>query len=457
MAISIHPPLAGRDLKQQPSQSNQKNFNPPAPCGAGPPFLYHSFTKIYISIHPPLAGRDSSKDDADTVMRISIHPPLAGRDTAFLRDTLSRAISIHPPLAGRDIQFLDDFRRAKFQSTRPLRGGTLTYAPSGKRAAISIHPPLAGRDVRGLCFSAASSYFNPPAPCGAGPSGGRTARRPAHFNPPAPCGAGLRSAACSTIRCYFNPPAPCGAGPLHCCLSGPEKDFNPPAPCGAGPWDHSCLSLPQIFQSTRPLRGGTRDVPAQWRIFVISIHPPLAGRDMTGCWRCPYHGTFQSTRPLRGGTRRCSGHRSARPISIHPPLAGRDHRACLIVQEAVISIHPPLAGRDSGVPRAGADDGHFNPPAPCGAGLVDDGATISAPAFQSTRPLRGGTAILHKKTVQNIAYCTKSAFTLAVLSGFLALMRPFFLPNVHKFRCEPSEESLLAPRSHAYTIRTPSG
>ena len=77
--------------------------------------------------------------------------------------------------------------------------------------------------------------------------------------------------------------------------------------------------------------------------------------------------------------------------------------------------------------------------------------------FQSTRPLRGGTAILHKKTVQNIAYCTKSAFTLAVLSGFLALMRPFFLPNVHKFRCEPSEESLLAPRSHAYTIRTPSG
>lgn len=82
---------------------------------------------------------------------------------------------------------------------------------------------------------------------------------------------------------------------------------------------------------------------------------------------------------------------------------------------------------------------------------------VKGQKFQSTRPLRGGTAILHKKTVQNIAYCTKSAFTLAVLSGFLALMRPFFLPNVHKFRCEPSEESLLAPRSHAYTIRTPSG
>ena len=102
---------------------------------------------------------------------------------------------------------------------------------------------------------------------------------------------------------------------------------------------------------------------------------------------------------------------------------------------AKISIHPPLAGRD----------------------LAMSVGFIPARIFQSTRPLRGGTAILHKKTVQNIAYCTKSAFTLAVLSGFLALMRPFFLPNVHKFRCEPSEESLLAPRSHAYTIRTPSG
>lgn len=106
-------------------------------------------------------------------------------------------------------------------------------------------------------------------------------------------------------------------------------------------------------------------------------------------------------------------------------------------------------------PGRGAKPGH-RPRAPRSppAGAAGRGG---AGEFQSTRPLRGGTAILHKKTVQNIAYCTKSAFTLAVLSGFLALMRPFFLPNVHKFRCEPSEESLLAPRSHAYTIRTPSG
>ena len=138
-----------------------------------------------------------------------------------------------------------------------------------------------------------------------------------------------------------------------------------------------------------------------------------------------------------------------------PCGAGLDFRRFPAVRG--ISIHPPLAGRDCSAARPVKSSKNFNPPAPCGAGHLLIKAVSHGKIFQSTRPLRGGTAILHKKTVQNIAYCTKSAFTLAVLSGFLALMRPFFLPNVHKFRCEPSEESLLAPRSHAYTIRTPSG
>ena len=284
----------------------------------------------------------------------------------------------------------------------------------------------------------------------------------------------------------------------------------------------SPIAVP-LFQSTRPLRGGT-SVPDMDVCFeFISIHPPLAGRDDTA-----------------------SLVEILRDISIHPPLAGRDLDYLVVVFETLISIHPPLAGRDEiadveimleqifqstrplrgGTPadkrnvviqvfqstrplRGGtmvrfppnSFPTYFNPPAPCGAGLLCSWAVappitfqstrplrggtlrkvpsrrlhrfqstrplrggtstgslpLKSRLFQSTRPLRGGTAILHKKTVQNIAYCTKSAFTLAVLSGFLALMRPFFLPNVHKFRCEPSEESLLAPRSHAYTIRTPSG
>ena len=253
------------------------------------------------------------------------------------------------------------------------------------------------------------------------------------------------------------------------------------------------------FQSTRPLRGGTPLACVHFLRFVFQSTRPLRGGTKRAAWafRLPQ---FQSTRPLRGGTITFPHTSRCRFISIHPPLAGRDAAVSAAQNPIHISIHPPLAGRDDRdhpvrpdfwisihPPLAGRDPDrvivpssffNFNPPAPCGAGRPADKrnvvvqvfqstrplrggtATFNNPyrmfKFQSTRPLRGGTAILHKKTVQNIAYCTKSAFTLAVLSGFLALMRPFFLPNVHKFRCEPSEESLLAPRSHAYTIRTPS-
>ena len=166
-----------------------------------------------------------------------------------------------------------------------------------------------------------------------------------------------------------------------------------------------------LFQSTRPLRGGTISAKSNRHMQSFQSTRPLRGGTMRPCLS-PFLSLFQSTRPLRGGTIACEDLLPAWTFQSTRPLRG---------------------------------------------GTLSHLLSSFRRAFQSTRPLRGGTAILHKKTVQNIAYCTKSAFTLAVLSGFLALMRPFFLPNVHKFRCEPSEESLLAPRSHAYTIRTPSG
>ena len=152
--------------------------------------------------------------------------------------------------------------------------------------------------------------------------------------------------------------------------------FNPPAPCGAGPIVRSSWRTYPPFQSTRPLRGGTRDTE------LAEIRR-----------------IFQSTRPLRGGTAYVCKYISKGLISIHPPLAGRDQRfeghaagaanfnppaPCGAgpahqdqVPVMVISIHPPLAGRDSG-------DALAAPPAP----------------FQSTRPLRGGT----KLTVTNTAF-----------------------------------------------------
>ena len=145
---------------------------------------------------------------------ISIHPPRAGRDDLHHHADLRALISIHPPRAGRD-----------FSSHAAISS-----------ASISIHPPRAGRDSRLAAISAGVKYFNPPAPCGAGL---------------------LMRGVLSAV-----------------------SNFNPPAPCGAGPRD----SL------NRQVRVG------------ISIHPPHAGRDFSlGCnfgWR----EVFQSTRPVRGGT-----------------------------------------------------------------------------------------------------------------------------------------------------------
>ena len=172
----------------------------------------------------------------------------------------------------------------------------------------------------------ALTYFNPPAPCGAGLGSSCFAWRASNFNPPAPCGAGQQLSAAGFRDRDFNPPAPCGAGPRTTAYQITQIYFNPPAPCGAG--------RPEQLK------------PRAW--VLISIHPPLAGRDFqpcTGRHRKEYFNPpapcgagplirywaqmemqFQSTRPLRGGTRTYapSGERAA--ISIHPPLAGRDQR-----------------------------------------------------------------------------------------------------------------------------------
>ena len=58
-------------------------------------------------------------------------------------------------------------------------------------------------------------------------------------------------------------------------------------------------------------------------------------------------GRFQSTRPSRGETYLVSVGAMTDEISIHSPLAGRDLVHADRMLMAVISIHSPLAGRDS--------------------------------------------------------------------------------------------------------------
>ena len=131
-----------------------------------------------------------------------------------------------------------------------------------------------------------------------------------------------------------------------------------------------------VFQSTRPIRGATL-----WWVRGDG-----------------YTREFQSTRPVRGATcqsspgRRCRGHFNPRApygarqkntplrltilISIHAPHTGRDVlQSGLTCCTCSISIHAPHTGRDAAIP--------CTPP----PGVL----------FQSTRPIRGATALLQSR------------------------------------------------------------
>ena len=62
-------------------------------------------------------------------------------------------------------------------------------------------------------------------------------------------------------------------------------------------------------------------------------------------WECLI---FQSTRPSRGATDAAGEKLTGGEISIHAPLAGRDVGVSKdTIRRLLISIHAPLAGRDS--------------------------------------------------------------------------------------------------------------
>ena len=178
-----------------------------------------------------------------------------------------------------------------------------------------------------------------------------------------------------------------------CRYSHRSADFNPPAPCGAG--RPKIVNGPQKLISIHPPRAGRdmHETQRLWNDHSISIHPPRAGRDMHSASTTELQTDFNPPAPCGAGLlcfcgikqggcnfnppAPCgAGHHFAAfgpgqiRISIHPPRAGRDNFLLCDLATQNISIHPPRAGRD---------------PAP-------QQEPEPAPAFQSTRPVRGGTS-----------------------------------------------------------------
>ena len=146
---------------------------------------------------------------------------------------------------------------------------------------ISIHPPRAGWDAGGLTSALSGADFNPPTPCGVGLVEKAFSRKTEYFNPPTPCGVGRHVGQIAVPGLQFQSTHPVRGGTIMLgnldvsniisihppragwdIHSGPLcvacDDFNPPTPCGVGLLSIPVLALPATFQSTHPVRGGTR-------------------------------------------------------------------------------------------------------------------------------------------------------------------------------------------------------
>ena len=195
--------------------------------------------------------------------------------------TRAEAISIHAPLAGRDAGRPGPCRRSGDFNPRAPRGAR--QVPRGcclTVAMISIHAPLAGRD--------------------GGDSNVAAKRHPISIHAPL---AGRDSWAWT--------PA----------IS--STHFNPRAPRGARPGQLSHSAPLYLFQSTRPSRGATQTPVDQSSLAVFQSTRPSRGATCNAqpCYECK---KFQSTRPSRGATLRLDHYECQHCISIHAPLAGRD-------------------------------------------------------------------------------------------------------------------------------------
>ena len=218
-----------------------------------------------ISIHAPLAGRDGGGSNGPHKKKISIHAPLAGRDGREQRhDPQVAHFNPRAPCGARPRCAAVGTRSFRFQSTRPLRGATVTITPTRHvRAAFQSTRPLRGATSVGVRVIRPRNYFNPRAPCGARQNtAGITAMHEWNFNPRAPCGARRpRRRFLWQDQGEFQSTRPLrGATSNHLGEELTNLNFNPRAPCGA----RLITWMGQLLD------------------FYISIHAPLAGRD--GYW-----------------------------------------------------------------------------------------------------------------------------------------------------------------------------
>ena len=146
--ISIHPPRAGWDNLLKLGHGLGIHFNPPTPCGVGPiRLITQKITDNNFNPPTPCGVGQPGKNPKNPVNSISIHPPRAGWDSHATVSPLTRCNFNPPTPCGVGHANLSHINPSiTFQSTHPVRGGTISTTCPSFEPAISIHPPRAGWD-----------------------------------------------------------------------------------------------------------------------------------------------------------------------------------------------------------------------------------------------------------------------------------------------------------------------
>ena len=172
--------------------------------------------------------------------------------------------------------------------------------------------------------------------------------------------------------------------------------FNPRAPCGARRGPGNNYRFHPRFQSTRPLRGATLVRPVSFFISIYFNPRAPCGARRSDTVMDPSGILFQSTRPLRGATRWPRQSLLGRSISIHAPLAGRDMPPGWQVQSRHnFNPRAPCGARllrSASLSRSIL----FQSTRPLRGATGTSAQPSGIATFQSTRPLRGATAKVYK-------------------------------------------------------------
>ena len=254
-------PLRGATCSNGCPATIPPDFNPRSPYGERHIDIVTRMKEECISIHAPLTGSDQQRVYPHRPEKnISIHAPLTGSDCKGNGSgIITTNFNPRSPYGERHAAFVDFVRRAKFQSTLPLRGATICLGGRNPGIPISIHAPLTGSDPLTVPCQAATADFNPRSPYGE--------RLPVPFRPGHSRRISIHAPLTGSDRKHDRQ----RAGPMY---------FNPRSPYGER-HDRKPKTLSELeFQSTLPLRGATRQSVEYRCRGRISIHAPLTGSDL---------------------------------------------------------------------------------------------------------------------------------------------------------------------------------